>query len=168
MKIQQPPMKKARIEIIPMIDAIFFLLVFFMYSSLSMVKVKGVNVALPTDRATAQEKSKAAKGKTPAVSKLIVTVTDKGEYYINRRKVDSKTIQASLQSDVSTHPSVPVVVNVAKSQSTQNLINVMDSLNRIATPDGKPLQVLIATEPVDLDGNALPSGTNAKTAKAVR
>jgi biopolymer transport protein ExbD len=167
MKIQQPPMKKARIEIIPMIDAIFFLLVFFMYSSLSMVKVKGVNVALPTDRAAAQEKNK-AKAKTPAVSKLVVSVTDKGEYYINRRKVDSKTIQANLQSDVTAHPSVPVVVNVAKSQSTQNLINVMDSLNRIATADGKPLQVLIATEPVDLDGNALPAGTNAKTAKAPR
>ena len=38
------PMRKARIEIIPMIDTIFFLLVFFMFTSLSMVQMKGMGV----------------------------------------------------------------------------------------------------------------------------
>ena len=36
MRIQRRSIKKARIEIIPMIDTIFFLLVFFMISTLSM------------------------------------------------------------------------------------------------------------------------------------
>jgi biopolymer transport protein ExbD len=39
--------KKARIEIIPMIDTIFFLLVFFMISALSMSRFTGVQVNLP-------------------------------------------------------------------------------------------------------------------------
>ena len=40
-------LKKARIEIIPMIDTIFFLLVFFMISTLSMSRFTGVQVNLP-------------------------------------------------------------------------------------------------------------------------
>jgi biopolymer transport protein ExbD len=40
MRIQRRSMKKARIEIIPMIDTIFFLLVFFMISTLSYVAIQ--------------------------------------------------------------------------------------------------------------------------------
>lgn len=41
------PMKRARIEIIPMIDTMFFLLVFFMLSSISLTNLLGVPVNLP-------------------------------------------------------------------------------------------------------------------------
>ena len=44
------PLPRARIEIIPMIDTIFFLLVFFMLSSLSMTRLKGLPVDLPDAR----------------------------------------------------------------------------------------------------------------------
>jgi biopolymer transport protein ExbD len=158
MKIQRPPTKKARIEIIPMIDAIFFLLVFFMFSSLSMVKMKGVGVALPTEAKQGGTNAMTAPNARSSLPvKTIVTVTDKNEYFINRRRVSSAELGKSLQADISAHPGAVVVVNVAKSQSAQSLINVMDSVNRIATPSGAPLQVMIATEPVDLDGNALGS-----------
>ena len=40
--------KSARIEIIPLIDIIFFLLATFIMVSLSMTKNQGVQVALPT------------------------------------------------------------------------------------------------------------------------
>ena len=49
MKTGSPFLKKrARIEIIPLIDIIFFLLATFVMVSLSMVKNHGINVALPT------------------------------------------------------------------------------------------------------------------------
>nr|MDQ2732892.1 biopolymer transporter ExbD [Armatimonadota bacterium] len=72
MRIARTERKKARIEIIPMIDTIFFLLVFFMYTSLSMVKMNGLTISLP----------KPASGTVAAVSTpagpntLIATVTD--------------------------------------------------------------------------------------------
>jgi biopolymer transport protein ExbD len=47
MKIKRKPLKKARIEIIPMIDVIFFLLVFFMISSLAHDKFNTISVNLP-------------------------------------------------------------------------------------------------------------------------
>ena len=43
-----PPENEARIEIIPLIDIMFFLLAAFMLVSLSMVNLKGVKVNLPT------------------------------------------------------------------------------------------------------------------------
>jgi len=42
------PIKKARIEIIPLIDIMFFLLAAFMLVSLTMINMKGIDVNLPT------------------------------------------------------------------------------------------------------------------------
>ena len=46
MRLARRTLKKARIEIIPMIDTIFFLLVFFMISTLSMSRYSGLPVQL--------------------------------------------------------------------------------------------------------------------------
>ncbi len=40
MQIRQKPVKRVRIEIIPMIDVIFFLLVFLMVTSLAMTRIE--------------------------------------------------------------------------------------------------------------------------------
>src|SRR5436305_14028372 len=49
MRVSSPvPHKKARIEIIPLIDIMFFLLASFMMVSLSQVHMKGMKVNLPT------------------------------------------------------------------------------------------------------------------------
>lgn len=58
MKLSSPiPPKKARIEIIPLIDIMFFLLACFMLVSLSMTQMRGMKVALPT-AATATPENK--------------------------------------------------------------------------------------------------------------
>ena len=44
---QRRELKRTKIEIIPMIDTIFFLLVFFMLSSLALVRLNGLPVNLP-------------------------------------------------------------------------------------------------------------------------
>jgi len=49
MKVRSPiPHKKARIEIIPLIDIMFFLLASFMMVSLSQTHMKGIRVNLPS------------------------------------------------------------------------------------------------------------------------
>jgi biopolymer transport protein ExbD len=55
MRLSSPlPHKKARIEIIPLIDIMFFLLASFMMVSLSQVHMKGIRVNLPSSVAVAQ------------------------------------------------------------------------------------------------------------------
>jgi biopolymer transport protein ExbD len=51
MKVQSPiPKKRARIEIIPLIDIMFFLLASFMMVSLSQSHMKGIRVNLPASQ----------------------------------------------------------------------------------------------------------------------
>ena len=73
--IHKQPMKKARIEIIPMIDTIFFLLVFFMFTSLSMVKMNGLDVSLPKDTNSPDQKPP---------PQVVVTVDNSGNYYLDK------------------------------------------------------------------------------------
>ncbi len=157
MKIQQPPHKKARIEIIPMIDVIFFLLVFFMFSSFSMVRMKGVSMALPREGAAARGQG-SANASNVGQAKLVVTVTQKGEYFVGRQKVGRDDFKGALSAAVTRQPDAVVILNVAKSQNTQSLIDVIDSVNTVQSPTGQPLQILIATEPVDAGGNVLKPG----------
>jgi biopolymer transport protein ExbD len=70
----------ARIEIIPLIDVIFFLLATFIMVSLSMSKNRGVPVPLPSPGAP----SAAAMADKP----VMLTVTDKGDI-----KLDSQTVK---------------------------------------------------------------------------
>jgi biopolymer transport protein ExbD len=65
--------KKTKIEIIPMIDTMFFLLVFFILASLNVIDVKGSQVDLPD-----------SKNQDPqAQARLTVTVKQNGEIGIN-------------------------------------------------------------------------------------
>ena len=41
-------LKKTKIEIIPMIDTMFFLLVFFILASLEIIDLRGLNLNLPS------------------------------------------------------------------------------------------------------------------------
>ncbi|MGC8862852.1 MAG: ExbD/TolR family protein, partial [Armatimonadota bacterium] len=65
MKISAYQPKRARIEIVPMIDTIFFLLVFFMIASLAMTTAKGMPVNLPRSSAATER----------PVVKIVLTLT---------------------------------------------------------------------------------------------
>ena len=66
--------KKARIEIIPMIDTMFFLLVFFMIATLAMTLQRGMPVNLP-----------AASSTTDKVKEHVsLTLTEDGTLYFNK------------------------------------------------------------------------------------
>lgn len=70
-------LKRTKIEIIPMIDTIFFLLVFFMLSSLALVKLNGLPVNLP-QAATAQKQ---------AANDLTITIDKNRQIYVNKQPV---------------------------------------------------------------------------------
>ncbi len=80
MRLSRRTIKRARIEIIPMIDTIFFLLVFFMISTLSMSRYSGLPVNLP----------KAATGQQPASESAAVTITADGKIYIDKQEVAAR------------------------------------------------------------------------------
>jgi len=166
MKFPAREMKRARIEIIPMIDTIFFLLVFFMITSLTMVRMKAMSVALPRNTPPAGANASTGTASADRHHLVILTVSDAGGYYLGTRRVAPEMLGPALQARASSDPHTVVVLNVAKSQTAQTLIKIMDAVNRVRTPDGQPVTALMATEPVDQTGHALtvpplPSGSPA-------
>ncbi len=81
--------KRARIEIIPLIDIIFFLLATFVMVSLSMVKNRGIPVNLPAAATgTAQDRSEFT----------AVTINAAGEVFFNKQPVNDEQLDASLKA----------------------------------------------------------------------
>ena len=74
MRVPRQEHPKVRIEIIPMIDVIFFLLVFFMVSTLSMTINRGLPVNLPT-AATSQKDLR---------ENFNLTLTQEGQMFLNQ------------------------------------------------------------------------------------
>jgi biopolymer transport protein ExbD len=116
MKIRQRPIKRARIEIIPMIDVIFFLLVFFMVSSLAMTRINSMPVALPKTSATPEA----------IKQNVILTIKKDGSIYINKSLVNFTTLRAQLVYEMRNTPQDAVVVNADKGTEYGLVVKVMD------------------------------------------
>jgi biopolymer transport protein ExbD len=131
-KLRRSELKRARIEIIPMIDTIFFLLVYFMITSLAMVQMSAFKVALPQS-STAEVKP---------VEKVVVSLDKQGRYSIDRKYVGYNDIYPELASRVSDNPYITIVINVDKDQTVQNFLGLM-TLGQKA----EPADLVIATSP---------------------
>lgn len=70
-------LKRTKIEIIPMIDTMFFLLVFFMLSSLALTRLNGLPVNLPHARTAPKQ----------PVTDLTITVDKNQRVYVNKEPV---------------------------------------------------------------------------------
>jgi biopolymer transport protein ExbD len=79
--------RKGRIEIIPMIDVMFFLLATFMLSSLSMQNLDSLQVNLP------QGSAEKLNTKAP----VTLTVTSDSQIYIDRKPVTLDTLADTLK-----------------------------------------------------------------------
>lgn len=91
MKLASPSSKRrARIEIIPLIDIVFFLLATFVMVSLSMVKNQGVKVQLPS-ASTGSRQEAGEKDFT------VITVTANGDIYLNKKKISVFELPARLK-----------------------------------------------------------------------
>ena len=116
MKIARRELRKARIEIIPMIDTVFFLLVFFMMASLSMTVYRGLPVNLPA----------AASGQATRGDKAAITLDREGRMYLNREPVMRDTLGGRLRALLSTNPGLVVMINADGEVLHRRVVDVVD------------------------------------------
>ena len=116
MRLQRRSLKKARIEIIPMIDTIFFLLVFFMISTLSMARFRGVQVNLP----------KAASGSQASSESVTITLTKEGQLFLNKEEVGRESLLQSLRQQLEKNPELLVIVNADDGVQHGKAVEIMD------------------------------------------
>jgi biopolymer transport protein ExbD len=81
--------KKARIEIIPLIDVIFFLLATFVLFTLSLSRIQSVPVQLPVATPSNQP---------PDPDLVTIQVSDTGTYYWNHEPITTSEIEPRLHS----------------------------------------------------------------------
>lgn len=115
-----------------MIDTVFFLLVFFMIASLAMTTMKGMPVNLP----------KTSSAKDRPMVKVVLTLTNNGNYYIDKKQVAFGDVYPQLKSRLAENPKLVVVINCDKGQSWSKGIELADEAKRA----GAEL-LTIATEP---------------------
>lgn len=120
MKIPLPTTRrKARIEIIPLIDVVFFLLATFVMVSLSMIKNQGIRVNLPSAVTGAPQEREVA---------VTVTVTKSGDIYLNQAKLTSDLLSLRLKQLKAENPDTKVLVNGDKDASFGNAIQILDEI----------------------------------------
>ena len=118
--------KGARIEIIPLIDIIFFLLATFIMVSLSMSKNQGVQVALP-GASTAQ-----SMGDQQEMEKAVtLSVNDKGEIFFNKDKIMPGQLPMKLQTYKLTSKDPKVIINSDGAADFKYVVGVLDEVRKI-------------------------------------
>jgi biopolymer transport protein ExbD len=118
MIVRRRERRRARIEIIPMIDVVFFLLVFFMMASLSMTVYRGLPVNLP----------RASTGTTPPVETAAVTVTRDGQAYLDREPVTRAALGERLRGLVGANPTVAIVITADEAVAHGRVVDVLDEV----------------------------------------
>src|SRR5919204_6777509 len=136
MRIARKTSEKARIEIIPMIDVIFFLLVFFMISTLSMTINRGLPVNLPT-AATAQKEVR---------ENVNVTVTQDGKMFLNKQPITLRDMGQRVKAALASDPQLTVVVNADGQVLHSTVVDILDEL-RLAGVSGLAIAVKSGKRP---------------------
>ena len=123
MRVTSPvPKHKARIEIIPLIDIMFFLLASFMMGSLSQVHMKGIKVNLPTGQS----------GETQSKKDYIsVSVNRDGIPFFDKEEMNYDTLTARLKQVHDENPEAKVFVRGDADTVHFNVIRILDILRSV-------------------------------------
>jgi biopolymer transport protein ExbD len=108
---------RPRVEVIPMIDIMMFLLVFFVVITLKMIAGTGVEMDLPGSSSTQEIKS----------STITVGVTKAGDTVVDGKTLTPDALKDRLVALKKDKP-VEVVLAGDKEVSLQTLLKVMDSV----------------------------------------
>ena len=117
------PQRRPRIEIIPLIDVIFFLLAAFLMVSLSMVKNRGIPVRLP-GASTAQPRSLDRSAAT-------VTVTRNGNVYLDKQPMGFEEMRRRLQALQRQDPDLRVILNADASAGFGDVVKALDEMRKM-------------------------------------
>ncbi|MBL4590677.1 MAG: biopolymer transporter ExbD [Phycisphaerales bacterium] len=113
------PNPDARIEITPMIDVVFLLLTFFIFSIVLMVRADVLDVQLP-ELSTEQS--------AEPVVPITVAITMDGAMLVNRDPIEADSIIATLQELQEKNPGAPIVIAVDTRSEAGVLIGLVDKM----------------------------------------
>lgn len=124
MKIRYFEYKKGRVEIIPMIDVMLFLLVFFVMVTLQMIPDSGLPMRLPNA-------SQAQHLKHP---KFTVNILETGELRVDKKAVTPEQLIKIFEKD-GNPAKTQVTIAASKKVAFQHFVTVMDAARKAGVTD---------------------------------
>ena len=101
-----------------MTDIVFLLLIFFMLTS-TLVTVSAIDVLLPK-----------AGGKTENSTSIAVTITNNSDFYIDKTKVSSSTLESEILRQVGADKKKTIIIRGDKDVPYKNVMKVIDIANK--------------------------------------
>jgi biopolymer transport protein ExbD len=109
--------ERPRVEVIPMIDIMMFLLIFFVVISLKMIAGTGVDMNLPGSKTTEAIKE----------STITVGVKKDNQFIVDGKTISGEDLTSQLM-ELKKNRKVSVIIAGDKDVQLETLINVMDSV----------------------------------------
>ena len=118
MKLQHPFLdaKTPHVEILPLIDVVFLVLIAFIYASMFLTQRTGLPVNLP----------ESSEAKTDTSEVLTLTITQEGELYIDKQRVQFTGLDAILSDAKAARPDLSLYVKADREAHLDPLVKVMD------------------------------------------
>lgn len=110
--------KEPTIMIIPMIDIVFFLLVFFMMSTLYMNTEEQIPLNLP----------KASSSSAKTIESITISLTATHKMYLNEREIVPDQLGNEIQDIVAKEPQQAFIVRASEDIAYKDVINILDNL----------------------------------------
>lgn len=120
MKLAKRYAKKARIEMIPLMDVIFLLLVAFIFFTMSMTIHRGLPVQLPTSATARIEKRDLTD----------ITIRENGRIFLNKKETNLSGLTAQLTILHRESPETKVLISGDKKASYEMIVSVMDAVRK--------------------------------------
>ncbi len=111
--------KKARVEMLPLIDVVFLLLVFFIYAMLSMVVHHGLKVDLPSAGSVSLEKE----------DYIAITIDAENHLFLNKEPVEASDVAARVLT-LRGGEAKPVFINGDQKADLGLAIELLDDLKK--------------------------------------
>ena len=122
MKLRSPlQRRRTRLEIIPLIDIMFFLLASFMMVSLQMQKVRTLKASLPTATLTTS---------TAKPDMVTVTVDRNGQVALDSKPISFPDLQTLLTNRHSLNTNLPVYITGTRDATHGSVMYVLDFVKR--------------------------------------
>jgi len=120
MKIRRVHTRPPRVEMLPLIDVVFLLLVVFIYAMLSMAVHKGMPVALPASEQIRAEQEQP----------LSVTIEADGAVFLNKVPVGLENLADLLKRQPGVNSETGVLLFADRGLSYQQLFEVLDRIRQ--------------------------------------
>ncbi len=118
MKVDLRRARGVRVEMIPIMDCMFLLLVFFVYGILTMAVHRGIPVLLPTSSTAKVDKELI----------LSISVGPDGTTYLDREKISSENLAEALKQKTAQNKEAGVLLFADKNLPYQKLLRVLDQI----------------------------------------